>query len=258
MEEFDKRIEFLKNSREKREVIKGYLSQFVSVESVLEELTTRLSQPIYSEPLYEYIVNFKDKNSPVDLAHYMHSISLTNKEKEDDLKAPLLSLLNLDLDEEEQEELARYDISFQDVTSDELRETIETLNNLIVRLPSNSYRNNMISRHIFLDWKMFVDGAIQAMVKRGEARAEYDADGNEIDADKKLYVVRDENDRSKWFKQKTWGTDGQEHEYTELFTDRTLHERLVDYDYITYQDDGEGHMVASHDRWDFWTIDDFR
>lgn len=43
---------------------------------------------------------------------------------------------------------------------DELRERLTTLNNLIVRLPITTYHNKLASRHIFKDWKRFVDGAI--------------------------------------------------------------------------------------------------
>lgn len=58
----------------------------------------------------------------------------------------------------------RYDINFDDITVEELRIRIQTFNNLIVRLPVNTKHNKMASKHIFKDWKAFVDGAVDYLV----------------------------------------------------------------------------------------------
>ena len=56
---------------------------------------------------------------------------------------------------------------FSDITVDILRERITTLNNLIVRLPVDSKHNRLASKHIFQDWKEFVDGAANYLKDKG-------------------------------------------------------------------------------------------
>lgn len=46
-----------------------------------------------------------------------------------------------------------FDAWFNDVTVPELKESIETFNTLIVRLPVDTPRNRITSLHIFQDWK---------------------------------------------------------------------------------------------------------
>lgn len=85
-----------------------------------------------------------------------------------------------------------YRISYE-TTVDEIRERIQTFNNLIVRLPTTTYTNRLISLHIFQDWKNFVNRSLELLVDKGQL---FKKDGE-------LGV----------------GTDGIEHEYTEYYVD---------------------------------------
>ena len=152
----------------------------------------------------------------------------------------------------------KYNLSFGDMTTDELRDRIQTFNNLIVRLPpdptnpemmADPYRYNMVSRHIFLDWKTFVDGTVAELVKNGESG---DAD---IPDNKKLHVKRGTDGEPEVVK--GIGTDGVEHAYIELYTDQECTIPLVDYSYIEVGPDEDGVLRANHDRWDYWDESDF-
>ena len=131
----------------------------------------------------------------------------------------------------------RYDINFDDITVEELRIRIQTFNNLVVRLPVDTKHNKMASKHIFRDWKAFVDGAVDYLV------------GME-----KLFV----GDESQGL-----GTDGLLHWFKELYIDESKSIPLMDYSYICkgedfehpYIDEKTGKPVA--DRWDYWSESDF-
>lgn len=97
---------------------------------------------------------------------------------------------------------------------------------MVVRLPVDKYENQITSLHIFLDWKRFVDKSLQVLVNRNE-----------------LYPVEGQHGT---------GTDGEEHEYTEYYVDEEMTIPLIDYSYCV---DEDGKVV--HDRWDYWSADDF-
>ena len=107
----------------------------------------------------------------------------------------------------------------------------------------------MASMHIFLDWKDFVDGAVEKLVEKGELFVETELD---------------ENGNTVWKKEKGLGTEhkvvdgveestNKEHEYVELYTDREKTKPLIDY---TYCKDDDGNII--HDRFDYWSVDDFK
>ena len=117
----------------------------------------------------------------------------------------------------------------------------------------------MASRHIFLDWKAFVNGAMKQLVSNGES------DDPAIPSNKKLYVER-EADGKTWKVSEGIGTEhkgvdengkpisaNRKHRYVELYTDPELSTPLIDYSYCI---DESGNVI--HDRWDYWTVDDFR
>lgn len=109
---------------------------------------------------------------------------------------------------------------------DMLRERITTFNNLIVRLPTDTYHNRVTSRHIFLDWKEFVDHSLQWLVGKG------------------ALITTPQTGRS---------TDGTDYPYTEYYTvENGIHVPLIDYSYCQ---DEHGNII--HDRWDYWTAEDF-
>lgn len=108
----------------------------------------------------------------------------------------------------------------------------------MVRLPVDTKHNKMASKHIFKDWKAFVDGAVDYLV------------GME-----KLFVGDDES--------QGLGTDGLLHGFKELYIDESKDIPLIDYSYICdgkdfehpYIDEKTGKPVA--DRWDYWSESDF-
>ena len=190
-------------------------------------------------------------------------IPMANENKELLIRKPLMDLFHVSENAETQMELdkeySKYDITFNDITVDELRERIETFNNLIVRLPVNTYHNKLASRHIFLDWKGFVDGAVRKMVENGETYDNPDTPQEEKDKveGKRLYVMKME-DGETWMTKTGFGTDKdkdgnpKQHEYVELYIDPQFTTPLVDYSYCI----GENGEIL-HDRWDYWTEGDF-
>lgn len=140
----------------------------------------------------------------------------------------------------ELEERKKYNVSFDDVTVDELRTTIMTLNTLIVRLPTDTYQNKIASRHIFQDWKKFVDECVKLMVANGEKylNPETTTEEKEELESKCLFV--------KWETIMGTGTDGIDHPYTELYVDKEMTTPLIDYSYCIEEE------KVVHDRWDYW------
>lgn len=122
---------------------------------------------------------------------------------------------------------------FSDITVDILRERITTFNNLIVRLPVDSKHNRLTSKHIFQDWKAFVDGA-----------ANYLKDNGQLTFDSK----------------KGLGSDFKVYEFDDLVTPDEV--PLVDYSWLYDSDpmnpytDEKGNPIG--DRWDYWTEEDFK
>ena len=168
-----------------------------------------------------------------------NSIPMTSAQKEKMILEPMKKLYNVG----KQEEMAKYDMVWLDEV-DELRESIETFNNLVTRLPVDTYHNKVTSLHIFQDWKNYVEKYKEHLtnMEPGKLFVKSTADGTPLQ-DKGL------------------GTDGKEHEYTELYVDQLCTTPLVDYSYL-YDDDGKlkldpftGRPLA--DRWDYWTDADF-
>ena len=106
---------------------------------------------------------------------------------------------------------------FSDVRVETLRERITTFNNLIVRLPVGSRHNCIASKHIFQDWKAFVDGAVDFLVERGSLYVKLRPDAPTTDI----------TDRKNWLIEYWSGTDKddagnqEQHPYTELYVDET-------------------------------------
>lgn len=179
--------------------------------------------------MLDYITNFKTETYEDSLEpSYQKITQFTEEQKDILLKTPLVEMYGkrLKKDEHPKEEKNL----FEDVDPDMLRDRITTFNNLIVRLPVGPRRHNcMASKHIFQDWKAFVDGAKNYLIGEGE-----------------LFEGEDEVSEL--------GTDEKEHKYRELYIDKDRTEPLVDYSYITRDDDG----IPSADRWDYWTEEDFK
>ena len=133
----------------------------------------------------------------------------------------------------------------EDVDVDELRESIETFNNLVTRLPIDTYHNKIASLHIFQDWKNYVQRAFDHLssMEVGKLFVKSAVDGTP----QELVGT---------------GTDGKEHTYTEWYIDQLCTIPLVDYSYL-YNADGSVKLDPSTnrpigDRWDYWTEDDFK
>lgn len=165
MEQFDKRYTFLKSMNAGK--VLDYVVEITGSLQMAEDIEREIQSSNYLiEDLFRYIQGF-GYESEKNIDQYLSKINLSESQKENLLIAPLKELMWIDLDEEQQELTSQYQISYEDVTVDDLRESIQTFNNLIVRLPTNTYRNNMVSRHIFQDWKEYVDRSTDSLAERG-------------------------------------------------------------------------------------------
>ena len=129
------------------------------------------------------------------------------------------------------------------MTVEEIKDAIETYNTLIVRLPIDTYHNKLASRHIFLDWKTFVDTSLDKLVEKG-------------------MLTKSEDEKHGYGSDQTPGIDNP-YSYTEYYyTNEDGNEvPLVDYSYL-YDKDGnqildEETRKPIGDRWDYWTEGDF-
>ena len=286
------REQFLKildwnDSKEENEIseMKSYVSEhFRGDESELAEVMEMASGRFLDVNLYDCITAFGTLDIANDLNTFneeLNAIPLPKDVKENQLKLPLERLYGKDLTEEDLTQAekdywadrnTRYNISFEDVTVDELRRRIETFNNLIVRLPISSTNNKMVSRHIFMDWKRFVDGAVEHMVNNGDEykQEKTTEERKKFIQDKILYVKRGEDGR--WLKSYGKGTDEDEdgnlkvHEFVEIYVDDETTVPLVDYSYLYDTTSINGAMnpyidprteKPHGDRWDYWSEDDF-
>lgn len=186
------------------------------------------NKDFYIEPLFKYITNFKKETYEEALEGYYQKITqFTEEQKAILLKTPLVEMYGKRLKKGELPEEEKN--LFEGIDPDMLRKRITTFNNLIVRLPVSSRHNCLASKHIFQDWKAFIDGAGEYLVTQGELS--YGTEVTEL------------------------GTDEKEHTYKELLcTEDGKTKPLVDYSYITRDEDG----IPSADRWDYWTEDDFK
>ena len=200
-----------------------------SSESEVESSESELESELSTEDQLDLLTN--------DINY--RSIPMTLAQKEKMILEPMKKLYNVG----KQDEMAKYDMVWLDEV-DELRDSIETFNNLVTRLPVDTYHNKVTSLHIFQDWRNYVEKYKEHLtnMEPGKLFVKSTADGSPL-PDKGL------------------GTDGKEHEYTELYVDQLCTTPLVDYSYL-YDDDGKlkldpftGRPLA--DRWDYWTDSDF-
>ena len=147
---------------------------------------------------------------------------LDDAQKKSLIKIPFLELKYSSSEKEKRE------WSFDDISVSQLRESISTFNNLVVRLPSGNWRNNLISRNIFNDWTAFVEGSVKSLVGKN-------------------LLFQGENYST------GVGTDGVKHQYKELYVDEAMLKPLIDYSYCVDKKTGE----IIHDRWDYWSEKDF-
>ena len=68
----------------------------------------------------------------------------------------------------EEECITDFSTWFNGVTVPELKESIETFNTLIVRLPVDTPRNRITSLHIFQDWRTLFNESVKALIEKGE------------------------------------------------------------------------------------------
>ena len=249
IQDVEKRIGFLVGIDGNENHIRTYVATITESSSIADRVIELAgNETFWNAELYNYIQNYGTDNA--SLADWYSKIPLAGETKE--------TIINKRLKEiTEVKEPEKYTFSYDNMTVDELRERIVTFNNLIVRLPpdpdnpemmKDTYRYNVISRHIFLDWKTFVDRTVAKMVQNGTST------DTSIPQNKKLYVKME---GGKWKKVSGIGTDGESHEYTELYVDSAKTIPLVDYSYIVVSPDEKGVNRANHDRWDYWSAEDF-
>lgn len=127
---------------------------------------------IGQDPSDSGLLDSSSSTSKAELSVDFYNLGgMSRSAKEERLKMPLNLMYGVYEDELTEDELQRiedrterYGISFDDITVEELRIRIQTFNNLIVRLPVDTKHNKMASKHIFRDWKAFVDGAVDYLV----------------------------------------------------------------------------------------------
>lgn len=134
--------------------------------------------------------------------------------------------------------------AFSDVTVDILRERITTFNNLIVRLPVDTEHNCLASKHIWQDWKAFVDGASEELFNRKELFVKFSGTLHDWEHRRIEYGIGTNGKPS-------YSPDG--YPYTELYVDSKCTIPLVDYSYIVVEDG-----KANYDRFDYWDENDFK
>lgn len=135
----------------------------------------------YCEDLGNYIVYFTsnpiDDKTKAEQERRYHDLPLSDSVKERSLKIPLELLYDMNLDENLSESEKNKRIEWQEryntsvvgkVDVDMLRDRITTFNNLIVRLPVDTQHNCLASKHIFQDWKAFVDASLEYLTNPPE------------------------------------------------------------------------------------------
>ena len=140
---------------------------------------------LYDNRLEQYMENYRsafdednedDQNKKTELEKLKNGINLSNSTKE---------MVEQVLNRLEQLNGKLGQINFE-TTVDNIRERIQTYNNLIVRLPANPDTNKFTFRsgHIWMDWKEFVDRSLDWLVANG-LRTERlrDEDGNVIETE---------------------------------------------------------------------------
>ena len=126
-----------------------------------------------------------------------------------------------------------YELTFE-TTIDEFRQAIGEFNEILPTLPTDTRTNKICSMHTFLDWKRYFDESTKYLVEHGL-----------------LFVKTDEN--GDIVKEAEYGTDDQVHQYVEYYVDIHCTEPVIDYSYCY---DQSGNVI--HDRFDYWSVDDFK
>ena len=195
--------------------------------------------------LKKYIDKFEGAETYTELDKYFTFIGLTNTQKENLVKKPLIKMYGVKEEDEEKEDTID---PFADVTVEMLRERISTFLSLIVRLPVNSESNCRTSRRIFQDWKAFVDGALEYLCdpERGNELNKSSSGIQGIGSDEKTYNFYEYTSKEdgKPLVDYSWlyGREGPMHPY-------------VDDDKTPYEE-GCGKKPIG-DRWDYWRVEDF-
>jgi len=226
-----------------------FLRLFINDEDLITQLKNMLGDIIYYNTYLDHYIYKYMEDDNQDKPMWYANIPLAEEQIKVLIIEPLDRIYGRSYTADEIEERKKYNVSFDDVTVDELRTTIMTLNTLIVRLPTDTYQNKIASRHIFQDWKKFVDGSVKKMVANGEKylNPETTPEEKEELEPKCLFVEWETKDGKRVWKTETGnGTDGLPHPYTELYVDSLKTEKLIDYSYCIE----EGKVV--HDRWDYW------
>lgn len=231
----------------------------VEVQRVMDLVLNR--ETWYCEDLGNYIVYFTseplDDDTKEEQKRRYHDIPLSRAQKENSLDIPLDLLYNLNLDKhlppsevkKRNEWIQRYNTSVEGkVDVDMLRDRITTFNNLIVRLPVDTQHNCLASKHIFQDWKAFVDGALEYLCdpERGNKLNKSRSKIRGIGSDEKTYD----------FYEYTSKEDGKPLvDYSWLYGSRGPMHPYVDDDKTPYEEGCEKKPIG--DRWDYWRVEDF-
>ena len=183
--------------------------------------------------LKKYIDKFADAKTYDELGQYFAFIGLSDSQKENLVKKPLVEMYG-----DKEEKKGEREDPFADVTVGNLRDSITTFLNLIVRLPVTSESNCRTSKRIFQDWQAFVDGALEYLCdpERGNELTKSSSMIQGIGSDEKTYN----------FYEYTSKEDGKPLvDYSWLYESDPMHPYL----------DDKGKPIG--DRWDYWTVDDF-
>ena len=217
---------------------------------VLDKLMLLLqnTNPFYNKYIDEYIRQYDEDEITIDGYDYTkdqcrRNMPYNTETIKEVLDEPLNGIYHTGMEKEKQTKWDNYNaISYNDDV-DTLRDRVQTLNKLIVRLPTKTEHQKLTSKHIFQDWKNYVDKTIENLLK-----------------DKNLFR-KDTKEVGK-------GTDGEIYDYYEYYTDSQYSNVFIDYSYCYRQatdkdgnpvvdDNGMPVMETIHDRWDYWTENDF-
>lgn len=125
-----------------------------------------------------------------------------------------------------------YELGFE-TTVEEFRETIEEFNGILPTLSADTMPNKISSKHTLLDWQRYFEESTKYLVEHGL-----------------LFVKTDEN--GEIVKEQGMGTDEIVHQYVEYYVDIHCTEPVIDYSYCY---DTSGNPI--HDRFDYWSVEDF-
>ena len=226
---------------------------------------------LYDNTLEEYMENYRsvfdedneeEQNKKTELEKLKNGINLSNSSKE--MVEQVLKRL-------EQLNGKMGQIKFK-TTVDNIRERIQTYNNLIVRLPANPDTNKFTlkSKHIWQDWKEFVDRSLAWLVEEGLRERREDETEEQYAKRQRLYVLYEPTSEltSTFQRQEKkfvgFGTDKKEYQFVEHYVDEGTKVPLVDYSYCMEKIDETTYKARQNDdgtyvgdRWDAWQESDF-